>query len=423
MIRELYCEKTKKTSLSVTNTQITSVKKADVVKTGLRLYDKGFIGVAGAIGTYDENQLTDRAKRMLNFKIPYDCEPTGETKRTLDLTDKFSLTNDVFMRTSEELLAMLSRTYPQFSFSNTIEYYEQETELKNDCGTKLLYRGNHVQLGVLIKHKKSQNMLDAMGIHLSRDYDLQDAFKSVSKVCDCFEEKLSPTEAKMPVIFLYSGNQFVLGGILSKFTTDLEAHAFGAGASMFSGKIGQKLFSDDFSLMVDRSSAIPNVCFFDTEGTTLPEDRFLLIENGVLRSPFTAKRVAKQYGYALTGSAAGEYDSVPDNYLMLDAPNIVMGSSGKTIKELLGGRKAIYVVLAAGGDFTPQGEYATPVQSAFLFDGEKLCGRLPQLAIRSNVFDMFGKDFIGLATDGSTPNSPLKYFALDMHVDVIGDWI
>jgi len=417
MRREIYCEKSKKTVLDMVNNRITSVKKVDVVKTGLRLYKNGCIGVAGAIGAYNENSLTDRAKQMLNFRIPYDCEPTGEIKRSVDLADNSLLTNDTFIHTSEELLTMLSRQYPQFAFNNKIYHEEYETQLKNDCGAELFWRDKQVMVGLLIKHKQSLNMMDAYGVTLSREYDLQSVFEAVSKICACYDEKIAPPAEKMPVVFLSHED------ILGKFSTDLNAHMLGAGGSLFSDKIGQKLFADAFSLAVERNPLERYNervhCFFDAEGTVLPDDRFVLIENGVLRAPFTAKKVAKQYGYALTGSAAGEYDSVPD----ASSAGIAVGSSGKTMKELLGGRKAIYVVLSMGGDFTPQGEYAAPVQSAFLFDGDQLCGRLPQIAIRSNIFDMFGKDFIGLATDGNMPNSPLKYLAMDMHVDTIGDWV
>lgn len=48
-----------------------------------------------------------------------------------------------------------------------------------------------------------------------------------------------------------------------------------------------------------------------------------------------------------------------------------------------------------GGGFSDTGEYAMPVQMSYLTDGEKILGRLPPFTMRSNLFDMFGKDFIG----------------------------
>jgi predicted Zn-dependent protease len=62
-------------------------------------------------------------------------------------------------------------------------------------------------------------------------------------------------------------------------------------------------------------------------------------------------------------------------------------------------KEGILVTIASGGDFTADGNYASPVQVAYLTDGENLLGRLPELTISGSVFDFFGKNFIGLAAD------------------------
>ena len=52
-----------------------------------------------------------------------------------------------------------------------------------------------------------------------------------------------------------------------------------------------------------------------------------------------------------------------------------------------------------GGDFNDKGEYVTPVQKAFLCDGERFIGSLPEFNMRGSLFDLFGKDFIGVGSD------------------------
>jgi len=414
MIKEIYCEKSKVTELSIANNKVSAIKKSDTSKTGLRLYDNSCIGVAGAIGAYDENKLLDRAKQMLVFKIPYACEPAGEIKREIDLSDSFELSEVDFVKRSEELLQKLALEYPKFSFNHKITYEETETSLRNDLGAGLLFRDKCVQATLLIKHKESKNLMDSIGASVTRKFDFDDVYKTVSETCACYEEKVPIPGEKIPVVFLTNHQT-----VLSKFLTDLNGRTMGTGASMFSGKIGQKLFAEHFSLCVERKPRENYSCFFDAEGTVLSEDSFPLIENGVLKSPYSAKKVAGEYGYSATGSAAGEYDSVPDT----SYGGIGAISGEKTIKELLGGRKAVYAVFASGGDFTPQGEYASPIQSAYLFDGERLLGRLPQLSISSNIYDMFGDDYIGTSSDCNSPHNPFKYLALNMRVEKIGDWL
>jgi PmbA protein len=64
---------------------------------------------------------------------------------------------------------------------------------------------------------------------------------------------------------------------------------------------------------------------------------------------------------------------------------VVIDSTGKTMVELLDGQKGILVWIASGGDFTPAGHFATPAQRAYLFDGERLLGRLPEPNLSSHL--------------------------------------
>ena len=48
------------------------------------------------------------------------------------------------------------------------------------------------------------------------------------------------------------------------------------------------------------------------------------------------------------------------------------------MKELLNGRLSVVPVRYSGGGFNEKGEYVMPVQMAYLCDGEKFLGRLPE---------------------------------------------
>ena len=418
MIKEKVCIIEKKTSLTITNSKISAVLKSTIQRTGIRLYDNGCLGIAGAIGAYNEDELTGNAKQMLKFKLPYAGKPTSGVTRSLDLSTKLASTNEEFVEFSEKLLESLRTKHPKYMFNHKFELIEAETTLTNDVGTALVQKDKNAQFVLTIKHNDSKNLADGFGVAVSRDMDFDVALGELSWICRAYEEKadFSEKNEKIPVVLLGEHQEF-----LAKFLTDLEGNTFGSGASLFSEKTGEKLFGDNFSLLVNRNAEDTFSNFFDGEGTVLPQDRFALIENGVLQSPYSTKRIANQYGFALTGSAAMGYDSTP----AATPESIAVAKSDKTIKELLGGRKAVFVVpyMASGGDFTPQGEYASPIQAAYLFDGENFLGRLPQLSMSSHVNDMFGKDFIGASSVGSYPGCPWSYLAIDMNVRKIDGWL
>jgi len=352
---------------------------------------------------------------MLNFKVPYTCSPAANVKRSVDLSGGLSVSDEEFVNTSKKILSVLKEKYPNFMFSHKINLIESEQSLINDIGTELMQKDRYFDFTLIVKHRESANMLDGLSWIVSRDMDYDMILDEMAWACESYNNKVDFSEEieRVPVVML-GGDQFY-----KKFLTDLEGDTFGSRASLFSGKTGEKLFNDNFSLMVDRDAKLTFSRFFDGEGVVLPEDSYALIESGVLKAPYTSKRIAEKHGLPITGSASLDYDSAP----YPSPESIVIARSDKTIKELLGGRTAIYVVLASGGDFTPQGEYASPIQVAYLFDGDNFLGRLPQLAMSSTVGEMFGKDFIGASSDGSYPNCPFSYVAIDMNVKKIDNWM
>ena len=416
MIKETICMKEKKTSLTVTNNEVTAVLRSNIKKTGIRLYDNNCIGIAGAIGDYNDDELTKNAKGMLNFKVPYDAAPTENVKREMDLSKELAVSDEEFIAVSRKLLKELGKKYPMFVFRNKIDLIETEESLINSVGTALTQKDRQINCTLLYKYKDSKNLMDGGGMYEARNMDYEQLFKAMSDSCEAYENKIDFAEKgeTIPVVIL--GRIF---NALAKFYADLSADSYANGASLFSGKAGEKLFSDKFSFLVNRDAMGTFSRFFDGEGIVLPGDCYNLIENGVLKTPYTTKRTAKQYNLPITGVASMEYDSVPSA-----APlQLTVAKGDKTLKELLMGRKAIYIVMASGGDFTPQGEYAAPIQAAYLYDGENYIGRLPQLSMSSNLYDMFGKDFIGLSSDSSYPGSPNNYLVFDMNVKKIDGWM
>jgi PmbA protein len=202
-----------------------------------------------------------------------------------------------------------------------------------------------------------------------------------------------------------------------KFIRDLHGMIYGTGSSLFSGKIGEKLFSENFTLLQTASYEDYDVIkhFFDNEGTYQENFTIPLIENGVLKRAYTDKKTSEMFDLELTGSADGDFDSVPN----LNYETFVVKPSEKTAKDILGSRKAVIVIEAGGGDFTADGKYASPVQLSYLYEDGEIKGRLPQLNISSHVYDMYGKDFLGVPKDSILGFRDKDGMAINMKVSKI----
>jgi PmbA protein len=64
MIKERYLTHYVENAIKIVQTQVSSIRKKDIKKTSVRLYDGKCMGVAGALGDENEKDLLARAKSL-----------------------------------------------------------------------------------------------------------------------------------------------------------------------------------------------------------------------------------------------------------------------------------------------------------------------------------------------------------------------
>ena len=407
MIREKYTRKIKETSINIVQSNIESIREKDITKTGFRVYKDGKIGISGALGKYDEEAMFSKAEDGLKLDIPYNSNPSCDKSENMKLDSNIPDGRKLIAEI-ESVLEEL-RKNDDFIFSNKINIGEYNISLVNDNGLDLKYSAKNMECAIVVKEKGSKNIMDIFIPFEGRNFYKDKFIDFSNKLLNAYRNKVElPDKEKLPVVFLNSDmTPFLM------FLKDLQGRKFGSGASIFSNFLNKKKFNESFTLYQTNHPDDGTTPFFDFEGVVNDDYRYALIENGVIKSPYTDKTVSKIYDLPLTGSASGEYDAVPGLNGRL---SLVAASGEKTAKEILNGEMGIFVFVSGGGDFTPQGVFGIPVQLAFLFDGEKFIGRLPELQIVSNVFDMFGNDFRSVSCDRITPIMNIKSMIMDMKV-------
>ncbi|WMM25374.1 metallopeptidase TldD-related protein [Tissierella sp. MB52-C2] len=406
MIKEKYINNFKEISINILQSNIKSVRKKDITKIGFRVYENGFIGIAGAVGKVDESELEKRAIENLKLEIPYPYEPSANLVKKVDYR-KEALSHEELVKEVEELLKLLREEFPDFIFSNNVYIQDFETKLINNKGINLTHIDRVVGAGIIIKEKNSVNVFDAFLRYVDREYSGEKILNNIRETLTAYRNKVElPIKGKQPVVFLVDD-----GLPLMKIIEEMNGYKVGTGASLFKDFIGEKKFSDKFTLYQSaEEEELTRIEFFDAEGVVNPDYRYTLIENGKIITPYTDKKTASQFNLPLTGSASSEYDKLPS----LAPRNLVVKSSDKTLKELLDGQLGVLVIIGSGGDFTQEGVFGTPVQLAFLTDGEKLLGRLPELTISGELYSMFGDDFVGKSQDKGLLDNKTMVFNLDV---------
>lgn len=393
MIKELYQQTVREVSLNVSAGRVDSLRSKRITKSGCRVYDNGYIGVAGCLGQPTADTWA-AAEQALARKVPAAPPETG--KERVREQGEALIPAEEFRAGCEELLATLRAEFPDFVLSNKLQMMDVEMRLENDGGLKYVDRKRSYAMILVVKQVGSPNMFDSHLLGVSRRFDREGWLAQARQVLTAHRTLLPMPEGERFLIL-----DSAMGDALQNFSIldkALSGREYLAGTSLFQGKLGQQLFDPRVTLSYDVAGTewlARDDIFFDKEGTTLPGDRVDLIENGVLKTLETNKKYAAQLGLASTGGAFGDYDSAP----ALAALPLILASTGETLAQLTAGRDCILPLIASGGEWTDAGDYATPVQCAYLYRDGKLVGRLPEFNLAVKLNDLFGKDFVGVSAD------------------------
>jgi len=366
--------------------KIKSFHKSDSTCTSFRVYKNGEAGIHRQIGEITDEEGYKRAEEnlCLHRPYPYSLESGKRSRNKIEqnYTDKYLL--DL----AKEALAHISEKYPQYTLSGSFSMQTSRLAQTNEAGLDYENLDCHVQAMFEYKHKDSKHMADGHFSISERNFSIEKLYDMADNYLGAFEKQVElPEEAILQTQYY---------DLVRGFTGNLNAENLSLGASLLAGKLGQQVFSEEFTLVDDVSD---EYCwhspFWDGEGCVKENDKRVFIEKGVPLLGYSDKRIAEKYNVPHTGSAGYSYTDVPAN------GNVSMHikRSTKTTKELLDGKLSIVLDNAMGGGFNEKGDYVMPVHHAFLCDGEKFLGSLPPFTLSSNLFDMFGKDFIGVGSD------------------------
>lgn len=390
MRTELLKKKTKSVCANITGGEVDSLRLKTETSSTVRVYDNGFIGIAGKIGDADEEVLKKEALSNLERKIPYPDLPDKPLYKSINVK-KDIVSDEKFLPYVKDLFKRVAKENPAFIINGKAYLNELDSSYSSGAGRDLSYKGNSFELDVIFKDKASANIMD--GSFAAEDDKLigDDFAADVKTKLDAYLKQVPHVkEDKIPVIM--SGSYFTF--IIQHFIADVYCN----GASLLNGKLKTKVFNDKFSALIDLTPEERiGVEFFDTEGVVSDDYKSYIVKNGIMEKLFTTKFTAQKYGVENLGSAYAGYADAPN----LSGRGFAIERTADGLEDILKGREAIFLDVSSGGDMTPDGNMSLPSQLAFLYRDGKLVGRLPEFALCGNIFDVYGKDYLGACSLGS----------------------
>ncbi len=377
-------------TLNITDGKVDSYRVKDETQSTLRVYKDGKIGVAGALGDADWTALEQQATEKLNDGIPYPCNLNQGVKKSV-IRDKAVVAEQDLIRATKRLAKKVADACPRFLINGKTQTSRRKGSYKNSQNTELAYENNSFTVFFQVKDKDSSNIADAYYQANVPSYGKITENKIVNDMKTLhdafFGEKVTLPDGKYPVIV---APYDVLGNAIKDFI----AEYYVSGGSLFSGRLGEKIFNENLSVCIDRNPKTNrSSAFYDAEGEIAKDYRAPIVENGVFKNVLNNKNTSAMFNLPLAKTAAAPYDGVPS----IGVPGLYLKRTAPDLKTMLGAEKAVYIAITSGGDMTTEGVVGMPVQLAFLVENGKITARLSDFSASGNIKEMLGEDFVGVS--------------------------
>ncbi|MCK4570947.1 TldD/PmbA family protein [Candidatus Bipolaricaulota bacterium] len=238
---------------------------------------------------------------------------------------------------------------------------------------------------------------DQYGARLIDDLAIEDITRRVLRLLRLGEATASAPSGSLPIVFTSSGSI----ALLLPLIMGLNGKSVLLGLSPLGDKLGEGIFDSRFSLIDDsRLVAGAAASSFDDEG--VPTQRTTLIEGGQLHGFYYDLRTAKQAGVDSTGNGfkggiigGSNFRSAPSASLS----NLVVATGDATEDDLIRGiKKGLLVdgVLGLGQGNLNAGDFSNNVAAAFLIEDGRITGRVKNVMLSGNSYDLLRHHLIGL---------------------------
>ncbi|WP_338546620.1 metallopeptidase TldD-related protein [Emergencia sp. JLR.KK010] len=431
MIREKYEINSTEYAAVFLNSRLDATRKRRSKKKGFRVYDNGLIGLKYTESDCDEDKMFRGAEEMLRYQVPYEPAPEEEKVCHMDMTEGEKEPDyKAFENQCEDLVIRLKKRFPGIIFSNSIRIVEEEHKLENTQGLDLSFKDRYYLGEINLKMRDGINISDGAIPYKSRTFEPDEIFAHAERVLANYENVITVEEGKTYPIIISTTDCFNVyyGFINTCFERELNGQHYGAGGSLLCGQQGKQVFSKDFNL-IQYSDPVKYIGrpFFDAEGTIIDGGVVEFVKDGTFLRPYTDKSVSLKYGLENTGSAEAKPENVPclggiggTGIPEIRPVGLTITGQHQALDTLVGEERAIYVFFSLAGSYNNIGGYALPIQFGMVYENGEFIGRTQELMCNTNIWDMYGKDYRGLAKNTLMPASAHDYMVIDMKANSNG---
>lgn len=377
---EIFVEDTTKNGIELASGKVRNASSNNLHGASIRIL-KGFKEVSGYTNDFSEASLMKLAKEVSgaldgeDLNIQFELKEEKPCENVSSIRKPSSLSN-------EEKISYLLKTYNAIKdYSDEIAQVmcflsdeEQDVLVANTKGKYIKDSRSHIRLSVSVVasfNGEMQSAADSIGGN--QGYELLDNADLEKLAKDTATSALTMVHAEEMVGGVYTvviHNGF--GGVLlhEACVHGLEATSVAKGASVFCGKLGQKVASDIVTAIDDgtRSNQWGSLNM-DDEGT--PTQKNVLIENGILKTYLVDYRNSRIMNHPVTGSSRRQsYRFSPTSRMT----NTFFAPGKDKFEDIIKNTKyGLFAKKMGGGSVNPStGEFNFAVSEGYLIEDGKI---------------------------------------------------
>lgn len=395
---ELYQVTVTETPVRYENNKLKGIDTNEKRVNALRIVKDGRLGFATSTGT-DLDQLLDMALATAQFGRPWDAPLPGPAELPqVELEHpSTSVDIDTMVAMGAEAIEELRDCHPQLLASAHLTTRKSTVRLANSQGFSGEYSKNMFSMMGEAELTEGKNILSLYAGFSSGKLEDQ-MEKTIRYLVENFQHGLTNVPVKSgdyTVIFSPWG----LGDILRPLLACANGKAVEKGFSPWKDKLGQQLFSEQFSLYDDATIPFaPAGCLFDGEGVAA--NRTAIIDSGKVNSFVLDLVTAKALGLRSTGNG---FRSQPDSLPGPGNSNIVLEmTTSQPLQELLGSVERgiiIHSLMGAWAGNPYGGQVSGNIDLGFLIEDGKIKGRVKDCMVSVNAFVAFRDQIAGSSAE------------------------
>ncbi|MEQ8190613.1 MAG: TldD/PmbA family protein [Candidatus Eremiobacterota bacterium] len=379
----------------------------------LRIRKDGKTGFTSSTNISDREAIVKRAMDIVSVseKTPFHlpCYKPGDYKSVETFDEKLSHINEEdLMKNGIKMMDILKECKPSVTVTAEVGRAISNIRLLNSSGTDKDFKRSFYSVslcGTMVRDEEQLEIESSLSSGSYTDTEKDLAYKLVED-CTNSEKIAFIKSGKLPVIFSARGFKTLYPPLYMAFCGD----RVGKKISPIGDKMGEKIGPSILTIADDNTVPFgPLSAPMDDEG--VPSRRTELVKSGILKGFYYDLTGAEKYNSKSTGNGikrASLYEA-----FKLTAPpaswpsNFIIMPSDKSKAELMKNiKKALIVedVLGAGQGNNMSGEFSVNVVLGFLWEDGEIKGRVKDIMIAGNVFDVF-KNLLWIADDSRWEHS------------------